>query len=104
MRSEAQSVLATVAAISWLSGLVLLLYQSFRWLLDGSWPNYSLLNVLNAFGPAELQQWVWEPGSWLGLHKLLAWLPSSLFLLVCVPMLALLTISALEASEPSSSA
>jgi len=71
--------------------LVLLTYQVYRWFKDGDWTHIGLTDGLRAAldssgGLAatgrlsDLSHWLDAPVDWLGLHKLLEVLPTSLVL------------------------
>ena len=70
-----------------LTGLGVLTYQCFLWLQNGVWTEYNLFTVFNyVFENTEVNQWMINPESWIGIQKLLMWflvaMPLSLALMV----------------------
>ena len=62
-----------------LIGLGVLSYQSFLWLKYGVWTEYDLFSVFKYFFEnTEIHQWIINPGSWIGMQKLLIWLLESI--------------------------
>jgi hypothetical protein len=56
------------------SGFGVLGYQSALWLQEGVWTELPLSSVFNYFfDGAVLQEWINNPQSWLGLHKIIDW-------------------------------
>ncbi len=63
-----------VGAIFILVGFFWLSYEVLRWLKYSLWNAYSILDVFEILFPAvslKLADWLREPHSWFGLHKLL---------------------------------
>lgn len=68
-----------------LSGLAVLIYQSWFWLKLGSWKPLTSKLVLNKVLPTDFLHWLHNPHSWLGLRKLISPFfnfPLALFLLL----------------------
>jgi hypothetical protein len=68
-----------------LSGLAVLIYQSWFWLKLGSWKPLASKLVLNKVLPANFLHWLHNPESWLGLKKIISPFfnfPLALFLLL----------------------
>ncbi|NIQ00817.1 MAG: hypothetical protein GWO19_10015 [Nitrospinaceae bacterium] len=56
------------------AGFGVLGYQIGVWLLDGVWNELPLMVIFNyLFENTALWQWVQNPESWLGFHKLVEW-------------------------------
>ncbi len=53
------------------SGPFLLCGQTFYWLYSGAWKSYVLLDVIVNIMPLSLVNWLIEPESWQGLHKII---------------------------------
>jgi hypothetical protein len=53
----------------------LFIYQSVVWLHNGVWPDIRVYDPLfSIFGPKALaQSWLYAPGSWFGVHKIVKW-------------------------------
>ena len=62
-----------------LVGVAVLGWQVYHWLYTGDWTSRSILDVVRwAAMSAEMSnEWIQNPASWLGLWKLLNWLPLS---------------------------
>ncbi len=54
-----------------LSGLAVLVYQSWFWLKLGCWNPLASRLVLNKVLPADFLHWLNNPHSWLGLKKII---------------------------------
>lgn len=69
----------TVCVGPMLVGVAVLVWQVYHWLYTGYWTSFSVLDVhLWASMSAEMSnEWIQNPTSWLGLWKLLNWLPLS---------------------------
>jgi hypothetical protein len=67
--------------ILWLApligGLGLFGWQVFHWLYAGEWSALSLLDVVRKVGPP-LTAWADQPTKWIGVWKVLCWLPAAL--------------------------
>ena len=68
-----------VFLVPMLVGVAVLGWQVYHWLYTGDWTSRSMLDVLRwAAMSAEMSdEWIQNPTSWLGLWKLLNWLPLS---------------------------
>jgi hypothetical protein len=55
-----------------LSGITVLVYQSFVWLKHGYWKALELRLVLNKVLPTNFSQWLHNPRSWSGLNKIIS--------------------------------
>jgi hypothetical protein len=53
-------------------GLILFGLQVFWWLQSGYWTPFPLFDVVVAYGPRSLANWLTDPTSWLGLHRIIA--------------------------------
>jgi hypothetical protein len=60
------------------SGIGLFIYQIYFWLKNGEWTEYSLLWPLSYI--ENLQSWVYYPIEWVGVHKILDFIPFPIFL------------------------
>ncbi len=67
------------------SGPFLLCGQIFYWLYSGVWKSYVLLDVTANIMPLSLVNWLIEPESWQGLHKII-------FFILKIPLFLGLTI------------
>jgi hypothetical protein len=56
------------------AGLGLLGFHVLDWLKHGVWASYSTLH-LAAWSGGNFTSWAADPSSWIGVHKILAWLP-----------------------------
>lgn len=68
-----------------LSGLAVLMYQSWFWLKLGSWKPLASRLVLDKVLPVNFLYWLQNPHSWLGLKKIISPFfnfPLALFLLL----------------------
>lgn len=64
-----------------LSGVSIFLYQIYYWLRYAEWNSFSLLWPLS-FASGGLQDWVYYPYEWVGIHKILDFLPLSIILIL----------------------
>ncbi len=55
-----------------LSGIAVLVYQSFVWLERGHWKAFGSRLVLDKVIPTNFSQWLHNPHSWLGLNKIIS--------------------------------
>ncbi|MER8529583.1 hypothetical protein [Mesorhizobium sp. M1272] len=60
-----------------LAGIGVLGVQTYWYLQSGMWTPLSLIDVGQMYLTAEKAPWVFFPQSWLGVYKILAWIPSS---------------------------
>ena len=68
------AVFGFFATLIFLSGFCLIGYQVILWLNEGVWTEFPLAVVFNyLFENTALHSWVADPGSWLGLQKVVAW-------------------------------
>ncbi len=81
MKNSTENNLSVVPMAAWLVGLGLLgaiavwFYQIYIFLLNGFWMSISVVTALSWLKV----QWALAPSQWLGLHKILDFLPLSLF-------------------------
>ncbi len=65
-------------------GFYVILYQTYRYLRYGTWPEISLMYLVE-YGPSWLISWLDKPTGWFGLHALvvagLSAVPLSMFLI-----------------------
>ena len=78
--------LALIFAFVGLAGILVLGLQVYAWLATGTWQPASLLLPLAMLAkwlpdPA-MVQWIERPDTWIGLHKVLDFIPLSLFLML----------------------
>lgn len=66
--------------------------QIFLWLRDGRWTSVSVLDLLSWSGVGS-QDWIARPNEWIGVWKLLNWLPLSAASLVVGIVLVLAALS-----------
>ena len=69
---------STGAMLFFLAALVIVAGQVLLWLNRGKWPGLSILNVIVLVNPASAD-WIIDPQSWIGLHKLLSEIPLALW-------------------------
>tara|TARA_B100000686_G_C16627543_1_gene882697 strand:+ start:371 stop:904 length:534 start_codon:yes stop_codon:yes gene_type:complete len=56
------------------SGFCILGYQTFSWLQSGIWEEIPIALTFNYFlEGTTIHNWVSEPNSWLGLHRIVSW-------------------------------
>ncbi|WP_095085116.1 hypothetical protein [Mesorhizobium sophorae] len=60
-----------------LGALAILGLQTVWFLQTGEWTPLSAMNLMQHFFEPEKSPWVFNPQSWIGLHRILEWLPSS---------------------------
>ncbi|MFC0246401.1 hypothetical protein ACFOLL_04360 [Falsochrobactrum ovis] len=74
-KSNADVMFVGLLALAFfLCGLGVLGFQIFEYLKTGIWSGFSLLNLLSLFVD---DPWIYYPQSWFGVHKILAFIPSS---------------------------
>lgn len=76
------------------SGLFLFAYEVYLWLRSGRWLSLSLIEALQSINwdnPAFIS-WLHYPQDWIGLHKVLAFVPLSVFLMVAGLLLFVLVL------------
>lgn len=61
-----------IAGLLLVAGAVLLTVHAVLWLWHGVWPSEPLVNHLCGSG---FDTWCQMPTSWLGVHKVVSWLP-----------------------------
>jgi hypothetical protein len=74
MTNNNTNFLAKVAIGFAVAGMGIFLYQCYLYLLVGEWHSISMLSVMKYIGIA----WALHPQSWIGLHKILDFLPLAL--------------------------
>jgi hypothetical protein len=74
-------VAALLVLASFFGGACILLWQVYGYLRFESWQPLSLVDVLSRFEV----RWAIAPTDWLGLHRILEWMPLS----VLVPIIGL---------------
>lgn len=57
------------------SAALILFMQCFGWLKEGVWESFSALDALQAVFRSEWR-WIHYPTNWIGVHKILSWLPA----------------------------
>lgn len=81
------TIWAILGAVLWLGAASTLAYQVYVFLSLGVWPPLNALLLLRLADGSSVHAWATEPGSWIGVHVILSWLPLSLTLvalaLVC---------------------
>ena len=75
-RTDWIGVAALSLAVSLFSGLCVFAWQIYEFLRFDIWHSVSLIDVLRI---AEMS-WATSPNDWLGLHRILEWIPLSLLL------------------------
>lgn len=65
------------AVVFFLAALGILLLQALAYLQYGVWPSFSIIDAAKLFST---EPWLYEPASWLGLHKILASTPTTIAL------------------------
>ncbi len=63
-----------------INGFGICLYQIYYWLKYAEWNSFSLLFPLSYI--SEIREWVSYPYEWVGVHKILDFLPLSITLLM----------------------
>ena len=83
LKIQGYSVLAIFLAACF-GGIIVVMYQCYLYLSEGVWTSISLLDVILKYIDigSGLRYWAAHPTSWLGLHKILAYLPLSLTFIV----------------------
>ncbi len=76
-----------LAALCALGAVAVWAYQLLAYLQSGAWVAVSLLDALR-HGPESIALWVVWPSGWIGLHKVLGWLPLSAALIALALLLA----------------
>lgn len=62
---------ATLLVLGFLGALGILGYQIYFYLRSGYWLSLSIITVLGWLG----SEWALDPKEWLGLYKILEWIP-----------------------------
>lgn len=73
-------VLLYLAIGLFLGTVGLLMYQAYTFLKFGNWPPVSLLAGLAEVFGGDLAAWASNPTKWIGVHKILNWIPMTLVL------------------------
>ena len=67
-------------------GICIFGYQVFVYLYHGYWKSISIIDCLSfAFKSSSLTSfasWLENPNSWVGVHNILSWLPTSLCIII----------------------
>jgi len=95
-RGTALKIFGAIGAIIGYGCLAAFLYlvgtQVYRWFREGEWPHFAMEDGMRAGllrccvkegdsgHVAALMQWLDTPVDWLGLHKVIEWVPASLAL------------------------
>ena len=87
--SRRESFATVLGGASFLACFGIVGWQIFHYLKDGDWQP---LSVITAMGWAGLE-WAFSPTSWLGLYKVLDWMPLSIAALA-LTLLASIILSA----------
>jgi hypothetical protein len=66
----------SVLAICMLGSLGVLGWQVYMWLQLGEWQSFSVLAALAMLTNPGIDSWLLFPHSWIGIHKLIAWMPA----------------------------
>ncbi len=81
-----QKLLNVLGVILLYSGAIIIGLQVFVYLMYEEWEELPLFFLLALLWPDKFMSWLDNPGSWLGLHKivlgLLKFIPLSLFLML----------------------
>ncbi len=70
----------TIFLATCFGGIIVVMYQCYLYLSEGFWTSISLLDLIFKFIDigSGLRYWAAHPTSWIGLHKILTYLPLSL--------------------------
>jgi hypothetical protein len=85
IRQEIKKLFLFIPCSIALSGLAVLVYQSYFWMKLGQWKSLDSRLILNRVLPVNFIQWLRNPSSWLGLKKVITPVfdfPLALFLLL----------------------
>jgi hypothetical protein len=85
IRQEIRKLFLSIPCSIALSGIAVLVYQSYFWMKLGHWKSLDSKLVLNRVLPVDFLQWLRNPNSWLGLKKVITPVfnfPLALFLLL----------------------
>lgn len=63
-----------------LGGLGIWVYQIYYWLQHAKWEKFSLLRLLSS--SSDYQDWVFYPTEWIGIHKILDFIPLSIIIII----------------------
>lgn len=72
IRQEIRRLFLSIPCSISLSGITILLYQTYFWMKLGHWKSLDSKLVLNKVLPMNFLQWLRNPSSWLGLKKVIA--------------------------------
>ncbi len=70
-------------------GLIVFGFQIYEYLRTGSWLSVSVISTLAWCGIAPIANWAAVPNDWIGLHRILSMIPTSLALIVVGSITAL---------------
>lgn len=73
-----------IVSISIFAGFCVIGYQAYTYLYSGSWTSISVVDGLIAVSwgdPSLFNEWLRQPNTWIGLHNILNWVPSSVALI-----------------------
>jgi hypothetical protein len=70
-------IVGFIGAAFWIGAVIVLSLQAYVFLQDGVWPPFSIIDAGKYF---TTYPWFYQPDQWLGLYKILHWIPVSLVL------------------------
>ncbi|MER8567531.1 hypothetical protein NKH85_16235 [Mesorhizobium sp. M0924] len=70
-------VVGIVALVFWLAGFAVIATQMWGYLQTATWQPFSFIDAGRLFSD---QLWFSQPNQWLGLYRILDWIPVSLVL------------------------
>ncbi len=70
---------AAIGGILLLSGLGILGLQVLDFLSSGTWRAFTLIDLASVFTS---NSWLWKPEKWLGVHKILSFIPAAATLII----------------------
>jgi len=72
IRQEIRRLFLSIPCSISLSGITILLYQTYFWMKLGHWKSLDSKLVLNKVLPMNFLHWLHNPSSWLGLKNVIA--------------------------------
>lgn len=92
--ADAAEIGMSVLGICLLGALGVLGWQTYMWLQLGEWQSFSVLDALAMLANPGVDSWLLFPQSWVGVHKLIAWMPAGFALFVFGVLFALVCLQA----------